>query len=75
MVHQAQHSGLITRMADHFIDKRSCNFVVCRARNLKLPLYLLEMMSGLKYNFQKSEVLMALDDGEKLDQFAILFNS
>jgi hypothetical protein len=36
------------------------------ARNLKLLLYTFESMSGLKINFEKSEVLLIQDDDEKL---------
>lgn len=32
------------------------------------------MMSGQKINFQKSEVLMVLEDADKLDQYATLFS-
>ena len=44
------------------------------ARNMKLLLYLYEMMSGLKINFEKSEVLLINGDDEKTLQYADLFN-
>jgi hypothetical protein len=44
------------------------------ARNLKLLLYTFESMSGLKINFEKSEVLLIQDDDEKLLFYANLFN-
>ena len=42
--------------------------------NMKLHLYLYEMMSGLKINFDKSEVLLINGDDEKTLQYADLFN-
>jgi hypothetical protein len=36
------------------------------ARNLKLLLYIFEIMSGLKINFEKSETMLVLDDHDKL---------
>jgi hypothetical protein len=36
------------------------------ARNLKLLLYIFEIMSGLKINFEKSETMLVLDDRDKL---------
>jgi hypothetical protein len=42
--------------------------------NLKLLLYLFESMSGLKMNFEKSEVLMVQSDDVKLQFYADLFN-
>jgi hypothetical protein len=44
------------------------------ARNLKLLLYTFESMSGLKINFEKSEVLLIQDDDEQLLFYANLFN-
>jgi hypothetical protein len=44
------------------------------AINLKLVLYLFEAMSGLKINFEKSEVLLIQPDDEKLLFYAYLFN-
>jgi hypothetical protein len=35
------------------------------AKNLKLLLYILEAMSGLKINFEKTEVMMILEDDAK----------
>jgi hypothetical protein len=43
------------------------------AINLKLVLYLFEAMSGLKINFEKSEVLLIELDNEKLLFYAELF--
>ena len=43
------------------------------ARNMKLLLYLYEIMSGLKINFAKSEVYMINGDNEKHIVYAELF--
>jgi hypothetical protein len=44
------------------------------ARNMKILLYLYEMMSGLKINFSKSEVIMINGDDERSIQIAEMFN-
>jgi hypothetical protein len=46
-----------------------------QARNLKLLLYIFEAMSGLKINFEKSEVMMILHDDSKIQIYSELFNS
>lgn len=87
MVHRDQQNGQITGLAIHFVENgisvmqyvdKTILFVkydVKGARDLKLLLqYRFEMMSGLKINFQKSDVLMALEDADKLDQYATLFS-
>jgi hypothetical protein len=45
-----------------------------QARNLKLLLYLFEAMSGLKINFEKSEVMLILHDDNKIQTYSDLFN-
>jgi hypothetical protein len=45
-----------------------------QAVNLKLLLYIFESMSGLKINFEKSEVLMILEDDIKQNFYAEMFN-
>jgi hypothetical protein len=74
MIHTAQQNGLISGLADHVIEG-GCSIlqyaddtillikddVEC-ARNLKLLLYTFESMSGLKINFEKSEVLLIQED-------------
>jgi hypothetical protein len=45
------------------------------ARNLKLLMYIFEIMSGLKNNFEKSETMLILDDPDKLQEYVDLFNS
>jgi hypothetical protein len=44
------------------------------AKNLKLLLYIFESMSGLKINFEKSEVLLIQSDDAKLQSYTELFN-
>ena len=44
------------------------------ARNMKLLLYIYELMSGLKINFTKSEVIMINVDHNLASQYADLFN-
>jgi len=43
-------------------------------RNLKYLLYLYEQMSGLKINFEKSEVLMVSQDEQKSLAYSEAFN-
>ena len=50
---------------DHDVDK---------AVNLKLLLYMFEMMSGLKVNFQKSEILTVGGDENTVKKYAEIFN-
>lgn len=45
-----------------------------KAVNVKLLLYLFELMSGLKVNFQKSEILTVGGDAEVVKEYADLFN-
>jgi hypothetical protein len=45
-----------------------------KARNMKLPLYLCEQMSGLKINFEKSEILLLGGDDELALMYAEIFN-
>jgi hypothetical protein len=44
------------------------------ARNLKLLLYMYEMMAGLKINFNKSEILVINDDSNWGEVYADIFN-
>jgi hypothetical protein len=86
MIHIAQQNGLISGLADHVIEGGCAilqyaddtilfikDDIEC-ARNLKLLLYTFESMSGLKINFEKSEVLLVQDDEEELLFYANLFN-
>ena len=45
-----------------------------KSTNLKLLLYIFEMMSGLKVNFLKSEILMVGGDAQVTKAYADLFN-
>jgi hypothetical protein len=45
-----------------------------QARNLKLLLYLFEAMSGLKINFDKSEIMLILPYDNKMQCYSELFN-
>jgi hypothetical protein len=70
MVLKAQQNSLITGIIPHMITNgvavlqyadgtRMCleNDMV-KARNVKLMLYIFEQMSGLKINFEKSEIIL-----------------
>jgi hypothetical protein len=69
MILKAQANGLFTRLFDHIIDngvavlQNTDDTIIylkhCLegARNMKLLLYMYELMAGLKINFYKSEVL------------------
>jgi hypothetical protein len=86
MIHVSQENGLITGLADNLIHQGITILqyaddtilliqdVAQQAINLKLSLYMFESMSGLKINFEKSEVLMILEDDIKQNFFADLFN-
>jgi hypothetical protein len=86
MVRQAQHNDLIVGLADKLIPRGvvilqyADDTIIClrddveSARNMKLLLYLYEMMSGLKINFCKCEVLVINGDDEKVLQYAEVFN-
>jgi hypothetical protein len=86
MMYLAQQNGLITGLADNLVEKGIAILQYAddtilliqdseeQAVNLKLMLYIFESMSGLKINFEKSEVMMILDDEVKAHNFASLFN-
>jgi hypothetical protein len=86
MTRKAQEDGLITGLAENLIpygvailqyadDTINClKDDIDNARNMKLVLYLYEMMSGLKINFTKSEVILINGDENKCVQMAELFN-
>lgn len=68
MVFKAQSNNLICGLIDHIIDKGVAilqyadDTIMClkhdfgKARNLKMLLYMYELMAGLKINFNKSEI-------------------
>jgi hypothetical protein len=86
MVRKAQSHGLITGLANNLMhggvailqyadDTIFClKYDMDNARNVKLLLYLYEMMSGIKINFTKSEVILIHGDEEKCVELAELFN-
>jgi hypothetical protein len=86
MIQNAQQNGLISGLAGQILDRGSAILQYTddtiffikddleSARNLKLLLYIFGSMSGLKINFEKSEVLMVLPDDGKLQIYADLLN-
>jgi len=86
MVRQAQVNGLIYGLAENLIPngvailQYADDTIICLkddivvARNMKLLLYLYEVMSGLKINFAKSEIIMINGDNDKHLVYADLFN-
>jgi hypothetical protein len=87
MIREVQDNGLIVGLADHLIARGVAvlqyadDTIICLkddddddARNMKILLYLYEMMSGLKINFSKSEVIMINGDDERSIQIAEMFN-
>lgn len=86
MIKQAQRNGLITGLASNLIDKGVAvlqyadDTIICLenntegARNMKLLLYIYKIMSGLKINFSKSEIVMINGDADQENQFSDLFN-
>lgn len=77
MITIAQENNLITGLAVDYVEhgvavlQYADDTILCLkdevevARNTKLLLYLFEEMSGLKINFDKSEVVMVKDDDKK----------
>ena len=86
MVNLAQENGLIEGLVPEFVPKGVAilqyadDTIIClkdtgeNARNMKLLLYLYENMSGLKINFNKSEVIMVSQDQQKTLHFSKTFN-
>ena len=86
MVRQAQSNNILCGLADNLIPKGVAilqyadDTIICikddvdMARNLKLLLYLYELMSGLKINFGKSEVIMIYGDNMKHNLYVEIFN-
>jgi hypothetical protein len=86
MIHRAQSNKLICGLVDHIVDngiavlQYADDTIICLkhnvegARNMKLLLYLYELMAGLKINFSKSEVI-TINDEEGWDRkYVELFN-
>lgn len=86
MIKTARQNRMLTGLIPEYIDKGivalqyADDTIICLqedkeiALNLKLMLYLYERMSGLKINFQKSELLMIKQDQQKTKFYAELFN-
>jgi len=86
MIQQAQKNDLIQGLVPDYVDKGIAilqyadDTILClqdeddTAQNMKLLLYLYEQLSGLKINFEKSEVLMISQDEGKSLRYAELFN-
>ena len=86
MVENAQERGLFTGLIDHIIPNGVAilqyvddTIIFLKhdlegARNMKLLLYMYEMMAGLKINFNKSEVVMINDTENWGSLYADLFN-
>jgi hypothetical protein len=86
MVLKAQINDRITGLIDNLIPKGVAilqyanDTIMClennveNARNVKIILYIYEQMSGLKINFEKSEVLLIGDDNTLALQCANIFN-
>ena len=86
MILKAQSNDLFCGLIDHIVDKGVAvlqyadDTVVCLkhslqgARNLKLLLYMYELMAGLKINFHKSQVIVINDEGNWVEIYAEMFN-
>jgi len=86
MVRQAQSNNILCGLADNLITngvailQYADDTIIClkddvdMARNMKLLLYLYELMSGLKINFGKSEIIMIHGDESKHKMYANIFN-
>ena len=81
-----QRNSLIRGLIPEYIQNRVAllqfadDTILClqddldNAQNIKFLLYLHEGMSGLKINFDKSEVIMVDQDPEKSSIFSEMFN-
>jgi hypothetical protein len=86
MVSVAQQNDLLLGLANNIIQKGVAMLQYAddtilliqdnmeQARNLKLLLYIFEAMSGLKIKFEKSEVMMIMQDDRKIQCYPDLFN-
>ena len=86
MVRQARNNGLITGLAPELVEngvdilQYADDTVICiehdpeKALNMKILLYMFELMLGLKINFQKSEILCVGGDDDILTTYAAMFN-
>jgi len=86
MIHMGQQNQLIRGLIPEYIEggvallQYADDTILCIqddlevAQNLKLLLYLYENMSGLKINFNKSEVIMISQDSDQSLRYAEMFN-
>jgi hypothetical protein len=86
MILKAQSNNLFCGLISHIIDKGVAvlqyvdDTIVCLdhniegARNLKLLLYMYELMAGLKINFHKSEIMVINDEENWTTFYAEMFN-
>ena len=86
MILKAQSSDLFCGFIDHIIEKGvvvlqyADDTIICLdhniegARNLKLLLYMHELMAGLKINFHKSEIMVLNDEENWTTFYAEMFN-
>jgi hypothetical protein len=86
MVQIAQRNGLVRGLAPEYIPngiailQYADDTILCldddedTAQNMKLLLYIYEKMSGLKINFEKSEVLMISTDSGKTIKYSDMYN-
>ena len=86
MIEQAQVNQLVKGPVPEYVEngitflQYADDIILClnddeeQARNLKYLLYLYEQMSGLKINFEKSEVLMVSQDEQKSLAYSEAFN-
>jgi hypothetical protein len=86
MVHKAQSNGLLCGLISHIVDNGVAIFqyaddtIICLkhdlegARNMKLLLYMYELMAGLKINFHKSKIITINDEENLAPVYAKIFN-
>jgi hypothetical protein len=86
MVNLAQSNKIITGLVPEYVENGAAilqyadDTILCleddvdKARNMKDLLYLFEDMSGLKINFNKSEVIMVCEDTDKSNIYSEMFN-
>jgi hypothetical protein len=86
MIRKAQASGRVFGLIDHIVDKGvvvlqyADDTIICLkhslegARNMKILLYMYELMAGLKINFYKTEILTINDEENWAHTYAEIFN-
>jgi hypothetical protein len=86
MVIEAQNGDVITGLISNLIPKGAAilqyadDIIMCLQHSMektvrvKLLLYIYEQMSGLKINFEKSEIILIMGDNELAVRYAELFN-